>query len=76
MVDANEEFVSMPYTYYKGEEGPVEEDVDVLQRRQLDSTTQPAPANRIGDAFALRGNLSRRDEYQRSAKVQFSLMSC
>ncbi|KRP73644.1 hypothetical protein TX23_04255 [Pseudomonas paralactis] len=37
MVDANEEFVSMPYTFYKGEEGPVDEDVDVLQRRQLDS---------------------------------------
>lgn len=36
MVDTNEEFMSMPYTYYKGEEEPVEGVVDVLQRMQFD----------------------------------------
>ncbi|ROO08080.1 hypothetical protein BK673_16195 [Pseudomonas fluorescens] len=37
MVDANEEFVSIPYTYYKGDEAPVDGMVNVPQRMQLDS---------------------------------------
>jgi len=37
VVDTNEEFVSMPYTYYKGEDAPVDEKVDVLERMQYES---------------------------------------
>ena len=36
-MDTNEEFVSMPYTYYKGEDAPVDEKVDVLERMQYES---------------------------------------
>ncbi|VVM64883.1 hypothetical protein PS645_01467 [Pseudomonas fluorescens] len=36
MVDTNEVSVSMSYVYYKGEEGPVDGKVDILQRMQFD----------------------------------------
>lgn len=64
MVGTNEEFVSMPYTYYKGEEGPVEEDVDVLQRRELDSCyVQDVVAKQIAKRLKEQGIFVWRDGY-------------
>ncbi len=37
MVDANEELVSMPYTYYIGEKESVDGSVHILKRMQFDS---------------------------------------
>jgi len=64
VVDANEEFVSMPYTYYKGEEGPVEEDVDVLQRMQFEPHyVQGVVAKQIAKKLKDQGIFVWRDGY-------------